>query len=446
MCAQTDDLSAETPIESDERFFVLKPYVFGAHKVRFELLGSSASLTCLLSQFDAYHAPWTIPFLPVTLKEHPIGPPPSDPFLADLRPRTLAQTIVHMGRRIEFAPPILTHAAIFSFFFRVEQDPSQATVSPAAAPMGAPPQFRLGPNPLSPNTLAISGKPAKTSLPVLKSTIHDRDFVRLASCVDPYSSRGLPTLASRGELNGSWEGRFSFFDFDSYRDMLGGRMRSLYEGPFGDQPQVWKIEEKIVRLKKGEKQGGKGPTVNAGYEIGQMGPRASASLSPPLGGNAGLPGVGQGLRRKSVDAMGDWGGEGRAAKRPRSLQEDVFEEAPEEDDDGDYEILLTGSVRFPPGSVSGDPTDGFEPTQGHSAWGQFLLKGRVRSYDGMFSITKEYTPDSRGRWLYRGYCIGGNLVGRWRDTHTPIDMSGCELSILFGREMRADVAFFGDCR
>ena len=59
-----------------------------------------------------------------------------------------------------------------------------------------------------------------------------------------------------------------------------------------------------------------------------------------------------------------------------------------------------------------------------------MLKGRIRAYDGLFSITKEYTPDSRGRWLYRGYCVGGNLVGRWRDTHTPIDMSGYEGTFL----------------
>lgn len=30
---RADDLSTETPQESDERFFVLKPYVFAAHKV-----------------------------------------------------------------------------------------------------------------------------------------------------------------------------------------------------------------------------------------------------------------------------------------------------------------------------------------------------------------------------------------------------------------------------
>lgn len=295
-------------------------------------------------QFDAFHAPWTISSLPVTPKTHPIVAPPLDPFLADLRPRTLAQTIVHMGRRIEVAPPILTHAAIFSFFFRVEQDTSviaelTLTTPPPAA--GLPLQLGVG----TVSNAAPPAKPAKTSLPVLKSKIHDRDFARMASCVDPYSSRGLPTLACRGELNGSWEGRFSFFDFDSYRDMLGGRMRSLYEGPFGDQPQVWKIEEKVVRLTKGEKQGGRGSTLNAGYEKGQMGPRATFSQSPPYG-TVGLPSGSStlGSRRKSAD-LGT--GEERASKRNKSVEEDFFGEREDEDDDGDYEILLTGSVRLP---------------------------------------------------------------------------------------------------
>jgi len=110
----------------------------------------------------------------------------------------------------------------------------------------------------------------------------------------------------------------------------------------------------------------------------------------------------------------------RSSKRPRSLAESTFsEEYEDEDDDGDYEILLTGS--------------------GHSAWGQFVLKGRIRSYDGLFSITKEYAFDriggeTRGRWLYRGYCVGGgNLVGRWRDTHTPEDLNGYEGNFLMTR-------------
>jgi hypothetical protein len=38
----------------------------------------------------------------------------------------------------------------------------------------------------------------------------------------------------------------------------------------------------------------------------------------------------------------------------------------------------------------------------------------------MFTIIKEYTPDSRGRWIYRGMLVGGSIVGRWRDTHTCV--------------------------
>ncbi|KAK4053082.1 hypothetical protein OIV83_001817 [Microbotryomycetes sp. JL201] len=403
-----DDLSTETPDESDKRFFVLKPYVFGAHK------------------FDAFHAPWTIPSLPISRSSHPILPPPEGYFHADLRPRTTAQAITHMGRRIQIAPPVLCHAAIFSFFFRVEQDPASAT-DMSVAPFGAPAHLgRLGPaqHPVHGSRLVNSSTPVKTSLPVLSSRVHDDDFIRLASCVDPYSSRGLPPLRLKGTFAGSWEGRFSFFDFDSYKDMLGGRMKSLYEGPFGDQPQVWKIEEKVVKLLKGEKPGGKGPVLNAGYEIGQLGP-ARSTTSPPTRYTA-LPSVqtnaaaaaSTGLRRSSTDMIVDGADEARRApKRVRSSEStDLAEQAEDdqdEDEDGDYEILLTGS--------------------GHSAWGQFLLKGRVRSWDGMFSITKEYTPDSRGRWLYRGYCVGGNLVGRWRDTHTPLDLNGYEGTFIMTR-------------
>ncbi|KAL8278021.1 hypothetical protein RQP46_009653 [Phenoliferia psychrophenolica] len=417
-----DDISTETTSENDERFFVLKPYVFGAHK------------------FDAFFSPWNIPRLPVTTKSHPISPAPDDPFFADLRPRTLAQTIVHMGRRIEISPPVLSHAAIFSFFYRVEQDPDNAAELLNVPASGAPALFHMGPSSTAAAPPLV--RPAKTSRPILSARIHDYDFTRLASCVDPYSSVGLPALAGRHNLSGSWEGRFSFFDFDSYRDMLGGRIRSLYEGPFGDQPQVWKIEEKIVRLKKGERSGGRGPLLNAGFELGHPGPRPSqsppaTSSTLPLASGSGsavgpalaaMQGVtlltGANLRRKSIDGPGDWNPDQRATKRPRSVQDDVMEEDERDDvhqdDDGDYEVLLTGS--------------------GHSAWGQFVLKGRVRAYDGLFSITKEYESDSigresRGRWLYRGYNVGGNLVGRWRDTHTPQDLNGYEGTFLMTKRI-----------
>lgn len=291
-----------------------------------------------------------------------------------------------MGRRISIAPPILSHAAIFSFFFRIEQDPESSAQLDVMATLPAN-QFRQPP-PMHPMGAPITTvKPTKTLLPVLESKLHDRDFLRLASCVDPYSSLGLPTLYSGPELTGSWEGRFSFFDFDSYRDMLGGRMRSLYEGPFGDQPQVWKLEMKVVRVADRNSRGGSGPLLNAGFEVGGsggnptvgggsatggpvrlstspgrsslMGGPASASSSTGMGPPPGRPSsLGGGGRRKSVEGPGDWfeeEGKGRANKRPRSVQEEgpCMDGDDDDDDDdtsvndGDFETLLTGSVSLP---------------------------------------------------------------------------------------------------
>lgn len=252
-----------------------------------------------------------------------------------------------MGRTIEIAPPILTHAAIFSFFFRVERDPG-VTVDPTGG------HVMNGPAGLLQNIGAggvSTRKPAKTSRPLLESRIHDQDFSRLVSCVDPYSSKGLPALYCKGQIEGSWEGRFSFFDFDSYRDMLGGRMRSLYEGPFGDQPQVWKLEERIIKLERGQKRGGTGPILNAGFELGQSGPRPSFSTShsSTSTGSAFNPERSPSNTRKSVELDDDIldSAASRSTKRARSFESNPWDdlEMLEEEDDQEQEILLTGSVR-----------------------------------------------------------------------------------------------------
>lgn len=62
--------------------------------------------------------------------------------------------------------------------------------------------------------------------------------------------------------------------------------------------------------------------------------------------------------------------------------------------------------------------------EGHSNWGRFSLRGRVRKSDGFVTFLKRYGDGARGDWLYRGYVVGhprGNFVGRWRETVTPID-------------------------
>lgn len=365
-------------------------------------------------------APWTIPSLPVTHEDYPVLPPPAGPYLADLRPRSHAQTITHMGRKLDLSPPNLSHAAIFSFFFRVEQDPSvqddllvQGTNTPAQQQQQVQPvlPFGMGSNQHGSSNSNVGGltahsRPTKTTLPVLSSPIHDRDFIRLASCIDPYTSKGLPSLYTKGDLSGNWEGRFSFFDFDSYRDMLGGRMRSLYEGPFGDQPQVWKLEERVVKLEHSSsggagstsrhssskvRTGGTGPVLNAGFEFGGDGVSSQTTTTRPTqtrssstsraGGTSSSqspPPVARRRRTTSTGAIesvivemdeeesisaggagGGGGSEERASKkrmmRKRSQIGEAFWEDDELDEygrrkgeeleDGDYEILLTGSVR-----------------------------------------------------------------------------------------------------
>jgi len=77
---------------------------------------------------------------------------------------------------------------------------------------------------------------------------------------------------------------------------------------------------------------------------------------------------------------------------------------------------------------------------GHSAWGPFTIRARVRAWDGLVSVIKDYSSSDqvtsisdnegghdRGRWLYRGYVYaGGHWVGRWRDTVTELQFCGYE--------------------
>ncbi|KAF8644008.1 hypothetical protein AX16_008724 [Volvariella volvacea WC 439] len=88
--------------------------------------------------------------------------------------------------------------------------------------------------------------------------------------------------------------------------------------------------------------------------------------------------------------------------------------------------------------------------EGHSSWGQFSLRGRVRPCDGFVSLLKEYMDGDRGKWLYRGYLVGNvnrNLAGfqvefivrygQYGETHTP-DFEAW-MSTFFGMALEASV-------
>ncbi|UZJ55030.1 hypothetical protein CBS101457_004350 [Exobasidium rhododendri] len=371
-------LRLESRNESDERLLVLRPFVFAAHR------------------YEAYFAPWSARILPLHTEEgSSFGQETGmNPFLADLRVRSRCQIIEHCGQKVTICPPNTTHAACFAFFNKVELDPA-VTGLPGLEESNDLLEAVVG---RERNSILEERLSAKNPLSYV-SKDHDRDMQRLMRCTSPQKSLGLNTVFHLGTMEGSWEGRFAFFNFDSYRDMLGGKLRSLYEGQFGEQPQVWKIKEHIVKLNANEPPGGTGETLNSGYK---------ADNDEPTDRNAiPLSEVKKKMKKyDGDDIFGDLFTDDHPF--PAFDEEEQGDTPLEEDSNEDrYEILLSGT--------------------GHSAWGRFTLRGRVRSWDGMLTMTKEYRPESRGRWLYRGYVVAGNrMVGRWRDTFTPETMSGYE--------------------
>lgn len=188
--------------------------------------------------------------------------------------------------------------------------------------------------------------------------------------------------------------------------MLGGQARALYEGPYGEQAQVWKIKETWVRKqgwvrrgRKNEKGKGKanqeeeeeyeedeeelgrspvsGPMLNAGFPVDQITPPFPV-LAPFAAEAATLNETIQ----QQLETL-----EGYEAVPEHELDEMIRQT--EEDGDGGegvgLELLLTGT--------------------GHSAWGNFILKGRVRAWDGMASLVKEYAVSFFCVSFYRFNCM-----------------------------------------
>jgi hypothetical protein len=345
----------------------LRPYVFAAH------------------QYDLFYAPWTQPRVPVPQRnnQHRV-PPPLGPYTSVHTPQDHTCTVPVYGRTLSIAPPILGHAAQLRFFTAPEAD------SPTTIP-------GLGPeDDVEMEDLRALPRPALTS------ARHDADFERLLACTDGSRSPGRALWAWRGVFTGSWEGTFTFLEFDAFRDMLAGHPAAIYAGPYGEQAQVWKLRETFVRPKPGTPADGpglplRGPMVNAGFpaDMRPFNPNAIATREPG---------------RSPEDATIDDALGRQLAALPgyESIPADEVEAALARAEPGDNLGLLVTGV-------------------GHSAWGRFVISGHVRVWDGLLYLVKEYAPFQRGKWLYRGYVLGdGAMVGRWRDTFTPEDYVGYE--------------------
>ena len=384
-------------------------------------------------QYELCFAPWTVPDLPITEPQR--ARDERNPFIADLTPKSRRVTVEHFGRRLDISGPMLSHAAILLFFVKrpgAPQEEDGGVLLPFQALLGRAAQAAqadgvdnahagnhaaVGTQGLEVDGTARSAEEddeddGDESFGAIRDLIstsknHDRDFARLRACYDPFVCRGMRRAAWRGSWEGSWEGNFSFFDLEAFRDMLAGQSRALYEGSFGEQAQVWRLtetwvwrktwgvkkrkqrererEEKLRRRKEREENGetvsddedmvldkGKerarglpltGPATNAGFPT-DLPPSTSAGLATAAAEAITL----KETIKQQVDAI-----EGYEIVPDHELEEALsLEDGGEE---AGLETILTGV--------------------GHSAWGRFVLKGKVRAWDGMASLVKEYAVSAR---------------------------------------------------
>jgi hypothetical protein len=201
-----------------------------------------------------------------------------------------------------------------------------------------------------------------------------------------------------GSLQGVWEGVFTYTEFTTYAALLSGRSPSvLHNCMVAQHRQTWKLREYHL-------------TVSTGAD-GITDGTKSLSSGDPL--KAFFP---SGIR--------------------------IHEHA------GIVEVLEPGKMAplfYRQPSACSAEAEGFKCPEiqdiivvgeGHSAWGQFNVFGRIRPYDGFVSLLKEYVEGDRGQWLYRGYLVGsinGSLTGRWRDTLSLPGANGYEGCFVMSR-------------
>ncbi|WWC60195.1 uncharacterized protein I303_102760 [Kwoniella dejecticola CBS 10117] len=332
LLAGIDNLGEDTPAEVDEKIFMLRPYVFACAK------------------YDTHYAPWhyrKLPFCPPDCVEHE----------TDASIRLKAMTYKRFGYTWKRAPPHFVLGIYLVFMRLLERQPDRVGLKAGSSTFSQSP-FEAG----LPSLFSASK--------LIPSIEHDREWQRNTMCQDPHTSPGLPPLAFSGLVKGFWRGKFLFYDFDLYRQILAGNMRGVYTGTFAEQAAEFELYETIVKLPK-EKIGGEGPLLAAGFK----------------------------------DEYDEDGSQQTAIKGGYGFE--ICDEDEEVQEGWTKEILISGRAR--------------------TSWGWAKMRGRVRSWDGLVIMEMTYSRHVMGRWIWRGYLhTGGYMVGRWRDTFTAENLRGYE--------------------
>ncbi|KAG2151014.1 uncharacterized protein EDB93DRAFT_316413 [Suillus bovinus] len=203
-----------------------------------------------------------------------------------------------------------------------------------------------------------------------------------------------------GSLQGVWEGIFTYTEFTTYAALLSGRPPSiLHNCMVAQHRQTWKLREYYLTVSRGADGlagSAKSPSLSSGDPLKAFFPSGIRIHEHSGGAEVHEPGKTVPLSYRQPSVCG--------------VEAEGFKSIEIQD------IIVVG--------------------EGHSAWGQFNLMGRVRPCDGFVTLLKEYVAGDRGQWLYRGYLVGGingNLSGRWRDTLSLPDANGYEGCFVMSR-------------
>ncbi|KAI9058779.1 hypothetical protein FKP32DRAFT_1597105 [Trametes sanguinea] len=307
--------------------------------------------------------------------QYPLCNPPWNEFAPPSRARG-ACAIKHFGVQLKIAPPAPAPPAILAYLTLANKlSVSWDTIHYMKPPTATPPSLAPG----------------------ASSAEWEAEWMRglhLADTSKPFGATFAGAFVP-GSLEGVWEGLFTYTEFTAYAALLSGAPPTVLQRSLvAHHPHLWKLREHHLY-------------VTDDPEASDVRPLAPGnSLRGYIPNSCDFAETSEGVVVKD-------GGRSEPVlyRSWSSIQKD---DAP------------------PPGKL----VDVFITGEGHSAWGQFNLVGRIRPCDGFISLSKEYVDGDRGRWLYRGYMVGnaeGNLSGRWRDTLSPPDVLGYEGCFVMSR-------------
>ncbi|KAG8872205.1 hypothetical protein FRB97_007876 [Tulasnella sp. 331] len=389
-----ESLISETARHTEAVVGLIRPFVFGAHR------------------YDACFAPWPefdLPLQPPSpSKSRPRLPAryrieTHTPYMAtDQVLRNNGQTVRCLDQQAVISAPVMTASAICCYFARIEVRMSgsrprldngvipQRATGAGPGPLIARRNGTLAPSTSSFTTNSESGEHAEHYPAMGDSKIYDIDFHRLVACVDPYvaSFDGVRPFYPPGTLAGVWEGRFAYLEFDAFRDMLVGynnpqELVQEHELLTGQQHQIWRTKEFHLYSSGVTDYLRRTPPESYDHALPDADPEDDSSsviLSTGPALNAFFP-------EKTLlrEAHG-----GLEVYEPGKQGYLFYKE---------YVPSSTGEVASPPIDADEEEDrilDTIITGSGHSAWGPFSVRGRVRTWDGLLTAVKDYSYSGTG--------------------------------------------------